>query len=91
MGNGLGKPSSKEIIKQEEQEVHSSKQNLRAAYPKDKLEIKRFFFFEPYITDRFEAHVTVKLSFFHRCLHTAVLLAPLRYGKIFWCQRCQTS
>lgn len=49
------------------------------------------FFFEPYITDRFEAHVTVKLSFFHRCLHTAVRLAPLRYGKIFWCQRCQTS
>ena len=39
-----------------------SKQNMRAACPKDKLEFK-LFFFEPYITDRFEAHVVVKLSF----------------------------
>ena len=37
---------------------------MRAVCRKDKE------FFEPYVTDRFEAHLTVGLTFFHRCLDT---------------------
>lgn len=45
MGKGLGKSSSNKVINQEEQEVAPGNQNLRAAYPKYKLESK--FFFRP--------------------------------------------
>ena len=43
MGKGLGKSSSNKVINQEEQEVAPGNQNLRAAYPKHKLESKFFF------------------------------------------------
>ena len=42
MGKGLGTSSSNEVINPEEQEVAPGNQNLRAAYPKDKLESKFF-------------------------------------------------
>ena len=43
MSKGSGKSTSNKIINQDQQEVASGKQNMRAACQKDKLEIKFFF------------------------------------------------
>ena len=65
MGKGQSKSSSKEIINyKEEQEVPQVSKMWKLLAQRTRS------FFEPYITDRFEAHLTVGLTFFHRCLDT---------------------
>ena len=57
MSKGPGKSSSNKIFNQDQQELASGKQNMRAACQKDKLEIK-FFFSSPVKT----SEVTLTLS-----------------------------
>lgn len=42
MGKGLGKSSNAKITSCDKQEMVSDKQNVRAAYPTDKLDFKIF-------------------------------------------------
>ena len=60
MSKGPGKSSSHKIINQDQQEVASGKQNMRAAYQKDKLEIK--FFSSPVKTSEVTLTLKVKPS-----------------------------
>ena len=60
MSKGSGKSTSNKIINQDQQEVASGKQNMRAACQKDKLEIK--FFGGPVKTSDVTLTLNVKLS-----------------------------
>ena len=60
MSKGSGKSTSNKIINQDQQEVASGKQNMRAACQKDKLEIK--FFGGPAKTSDVTLTLNVKLS-----------------------------
>ena len=60
MSKGPGKSSSSKIFNQDQQELASGKQNMRAACQKDKLEIK--FFGGPVKTSDVTLTLNVKLS-----------------------------
>ena len=60
MSKGPGKSSSNKIFNQDQQELASGKQNMRAACQKDKLEIK--FFGGPVKTSDVTLTLNVKLS-----------------------------
>ena len=60
MSKGPGKSSSNKIFNQDQQELASGKQNMRAACQKDKLEIK--FLGGPVKTSDVTLTLNVKLS-----------------------------